>query len=154
MALITKNEYRNKYDYVMCNLISRYSLKPVKIIGRLGYYDEDELNKIRDLHIAQYIDALKADGFKGVAYRQTEKRLVVTDKNLSYRQIFCKNKEIEDGVSFQTAVKRLNDGIAMIGVDPVGFSYNGKLIYLLSDLLRAYSFSKKIKKNKSKLKKN
>ena len=154
MALITKNEYRNKYDYVMCNLISRYSLKPVKHVGRLGYYDEDELNKIRDLHISQYIDCLKEDGFKGVAYRQTEKKLVATHKNLSYKQIFCKNKEIEDGVSFQTAVKRLNDGIAMIGVEPVGFSYNGKLIYLFSDLLRAYNFSIKISKKKAKLKKN
>ncbi|WP_449102050.1 hypothetical protein [Pseudomonas extremaustralis] len=153
MALITKNEYKAKYDYVMCNLISRHSIKPVKVIGRFGYYDEDELNKIRDLHISQYIDCLKDKGFKGVAYKKTEKNLIASNGRLSYKQHFCKLKEIEDGVSFQTAVNRLNDGIAMIGIEPVGFTYNGKHIYLLSDFLRAYNFSIKVK-SKTKTKKS
>lgn len=132
--------YKVKYDYVMCNLISKYNVKPVEVIGKLGFYDEDELNSVRKSHIDEYIKILRAKGFKGEAYDITEIELVSVDDKLTYKQHFARLKAKDEKIPFITALSRLNKGIIKLNVEPVGFTYNGKLIYLASDLRKAYNF--------------
>ena len=134
--------YKAKYDYVMCNLISKYNVKPVEVIGKLGFYDEDELNSIRKFHIDEYIKTLRSKGLKGEAFAITETELVSVNDKLTYKQHFARGKAKDEKIPFVTALSRLNKGITKLGVNPVGFTYNGKLIYLSSDLRRAYNFFK------------
>jgi Fe2+ or Zn2+ uptake regulation protein len=146
--LITKSEFRNLFDYDITNLICKFDVKPVKTIGKLNYYNKCELILIRDKHIKDYIDKLKESGFTGTAYRYTELKLVQKNPSLSYKKLFSRNKAEKEGISVQTTLYRLNEGLKMLGIQPKGFTYNGKLIYSLSDFEKAYKFFVKNKLNK------
>jgi hypothetical protein len=145
--LITKSEFRDLFDYDITNLICKFNVKPVKTVGKLNYYNKCELVLIRDKHIKDYIDKLKEEGFKGVAYKYTELKLVEKNPSLSYKKLFSRNKADKEGRSVQTTLYRLNEGLKMLEIEPKGFTYNGKLIYNLADLERAYKYFIKHKLN-------
>lgn len=147
-SLITKSEFRSLFDYDITNLICKFDVKPIKTIGKLNYYNKCELLLIRDKHIKDFIDKLKESGFSGIAYKYTELKLVEKNPALSYKKLFSRNKADKEGLSVQTILYRLNEGLKMLEIEPKGFTYNGKLIYNLVDLERAYKFFVKTKLNK------
>lgn len=141
MSLITRSEYELKYKYVMSNLIAKYSVKPIKKKGRVGYYDLAQLNDIRTRHIESYLAVLKEKGFVGEAFACTEIELVTKRSDLNYKLAFVREKAARTGTLEVTVQFRLNKGLKELNVSPLGHTYNSKLIYAQSDLDKAYNYA-------------
>lgn len=141
MSLITKNEYQSQFGYCVTNLIAKFGIKPVEKVGRLGYYDVDQIHDIRKQHIKGYIAELKEKGFQGEAFESSEIELVEKRRDLNYKQKFVRDKAAATGVLDVTVVFRMNKGLKELHILPVGFTYNSKLIYSHDDLEMAYSYA-------------